>query len=282
MEQYALLGYPLGHTMSPFIHQKLFVLSGRDNIAYALEEIAPEHLAEKVPLLFEKYCGFNVTIPHKVAILPFLKTLEPAAKRYGAVNVVDCRTQTGHNTDVVGFLRSIAMLGASFQAGPVLILGCGGVGRMMAQEALFQGASSLTLAVRETSLAQADQLANSLSRQYPNATISTTALDRVNGAYHLIINATPVGMYPQVEACPLNDSAIQKAGYIFDAVYNPTETKLVQKALEAGIPALSGVAMLVWQAAAAQEIWNGTSFGPLDIAAIIGETEEEIHRSFGG
>ena len=88
MEQYALIGYPLGHTMSPFIHQKLFALSGRVEADYATVEISPEQLPEKIPLMLHQYRGFNVTIPHKVNIIPFLDGLDETANRYGAVNVV--------------------------------------------------------------------------------------------------------------------------------------------------------------------------------------------------
>lgn len=281
MEQYALIGYPLGHTMSPFIHQKLFALSGRVEADYATVEISPEQLPEKIPLMLHQYRGFNVTIPHKVNIIPFLDGLDETANRYGAVNVVKCGTSSrGYNTDVIGFLRSIEMLGTTLSAGSVLILGCGGVGRMMAAESLYQGAPSLTFAVREADLTAAEALKEELLQKQPGADISVTTLGKITGEYHLMINATPVGMYPQADACPVSEEDIQRGSFVFDAIYNPEETTLVRLARKHGRKAMTGAAMLVWQAAAAQEIWNGVSFQKEDIGEIIRQTQDAVKTQF--
>lgn len=281
MERYALIGYPLGHTMSPFIHKKLFALSGRVGADYTTLEIPPEHLSEEIPMLLRQYRGFNVTIPHKINVIPFLSGLDETASRYGAVNVVKCGASSmGYNTDVIGFLRSIEMLGTSLGAGPVLVLGCGGVGRMMAAESLYQGAPSLTFAVREADLSAAEALKAELLLKQPGAKLSVTTLDRITGEYHLIINATPVGMYPRADACPVSAEDVQRGRFVFDAVYNPVETKLVRLARERGLPAMTGAAMLVWQAAAAQEIWNGVTFRTEDIAEIIRQTQDAVREQF--
>ena len=238
MEQYALIGYPLGHTMSPFIHQKLFALSGRVEADYATVEISPEQLPEKIPLMLHQYRGF------------------------------------------IGFLRSIEMLGTTLSAGSVLILGCGGVGRMMAAESLYQGAPSLTFAVREADLTAAEALKEELLQKQPGADISVTTLGKITGEYHLMINATPVGMYPQADACPVSEEDIQRGSFVFDAIYNPEETTLVRLARKHGRKAMTGAAMLVWQAAAAQEIWNGVSFQKEDIGEIIRQTQDAVKTQF--
>lgn len=281
MNQYALIGYPLGHTMSPFIHKKLFALSGFPDTEYSVVEIAPEHFSEEIRKMLLNYGGFNVTIPHKISVIPFLDELDDTARRYGAVNVVQCGTRKkGYNTDVVGFLRSIDMLGTSLNAGPVLVLGCGGVGRMMATEALYQGAESLTFAVREEDLPAAGQLKAELMEKLPGSFLSVTTLDKISGEYHLIINATPVGMYPHADDCPILEEHIRRGSYLFDAIYNPVETKLVRTARECGLKAITGAAMLVWQAAAAQEIWNNVTFRTEDILNIIQQTQDAIQQTF--
>ena len=123
MKRFALIGYPLGHTMSPPIHKKLFALSGVKG-SYEAVAIEPERFEEALPKLMQ-LDGFNITIPYKQKIIPHCKKLHETAARYGAVNVLDCRTGIGYNTDCVGFLQSLQGIGLE---GEVLICGAGGVG----------------------------------------------------------------------------------------------------------------------------------------------------------
>ena len=126
VENYGLLGYPLTHTMSPPIHYALFDLYGR-RVDYQVFELPPEQLDHHIPELFG-LLGFNITIPHKVGIIPYLDRLDETAKRYNSVNLVKCeKEKVGYNTDVIGFTKSIEQLGASLNS-RVLLLGCGGVG----------------------------------------------------------------------------------------------------------------------------------------------------------
>ena len=122
---FGLLGHPLGHSMSPFIHQALFALSGRPQ-PYALHDVAPEDLKTQVPKLLAGQ-GFNITIPYKVEIIPFLTQLSEKAELYQSVNTVEIKDgrYIGHNTDVDGFLHGIRSLGVELSQGPVLMLGSG-------------------------------------------------------------------------------------------------------------------------------------------------------------
>ena len=159
MKRFAILGYPLGHTMSPPIHERLFVL-GKQQAEYEVLQTPPEQFEALWPYL-RQLDGFNITIPYKQQIIPFCARLDDTAKRYGAVNVVDGKNGgTGYNTDCVGFLRSLG--GVPLQ-GEVLIAGAGGVGRMFAIESARHGAR-VTLAVRRRNHSRRSSTGNCFRR----------------------------------------------------------------------------------------------------------------------
>ena len=276
---FGLLGHPLGHSMSPFIHQALFALSGRPQ-PYALHDVAPEDLKTQVPKLLAGQ-GFNITIPYKVEIIPFLTQLSEKAELYQSVNTVEIKDgrYIGHNTDVDGFLHGIRSLGVELSQGPVLMLGSGGVANMIATEVVLAG-SPLTIAVRKEDVKQAAALKERLLKIKPDAEIITCLLDEPNGSYRLLVNATPVGMYPNTQSCPVTPDIIRQAEVVFDLVYNPFETQLVQTAKSLGLPAGGGLSMLVWQAAVAHEIWFGDSFTDQQIQQVILQAKEYMEAHF--
>ena len=276
---FGLLGHPLGHSMSPFIHQALFALSGRPQ-PYALHDVAPEDLKTQVPKLLAGQ-GFNITIPYKVEIIPFLTQLSEKAGLYQSVNTVEIKDgrYIGHNTDVDGFLHGIRSLGVELSQGPVLMLGSGGVANMIATEVVLAG-SPLTIAVRKEDVQQVAALKERLLKIKPDAEIITCLLDEPNGSYRLLVNATPVGMYPNTQSCPVTPDIIRQAEAVFDLVYNPFETQLVQTAKSLGLPAGGGLSMLVWQAAVAHEIWFGDSFTDQQIQQVILQAKEYMEAHF--
>ena len=143
MRKFGILGHPLGHSLSPQIHERLFALDG-EKTDYQMYDIPPEELHGKFGFLAE-LDGFNITIPHKVSIIDFCDRLDEGAQRYRSVNCVrNGAEKVGYNTDVIGFTKSIAALGASLSSN-VLLIGCGGVGRMMAIETALSG-GDLTIA----------------------------------------------------------------------------------------------------------------------------------------
>lgn len=272
-ENYGLLGYPLGHTMSPPIHQALFALYER-KADYNIFEIPPEALEQQIPALLQLR-GFNITIPYKVDIIKHLDRLDEKAKRYGSVNLVKCgKENVGYNTDVIGFTKSVEQLGASLSS-RVLLLGCGGVGRMIAIETALEG-GELTIAVIPSDLPLAEKAMAEIRALKPDAKVRAVLIDQIPDSYDLMINATPVGMYPKVDNAPVGEDVVSRVSYLFDVIYNPNETKLMKLAAKQGVKALGGMAMLVWQAAAAHEIWNGVSFQTADIAAITAEMERRL------
>lgn len=275
MKKYGLLGYPLGHTMSPPIHNALFALYHCD-AQYNVFEIPPHQLNDNIAML-KNLSGFNITIPHKVEIMKYLDRLDEKASLYGAVNLVKCDGETvGYNTDVAGFTASVNQLGASLNS-RVLLLGCGGVGRMMAIETALQG-GELTIAVRPNNLNLAQKVTEEIRRLKPNASVRTVLLDHITGTYDLMINATPAGMYPHIDNAPVSEEDVKRTTYLFDAVYNPIETKLMKLARQNGVTVLGGMAMLVRQAVVAHEIWNQASFKEEDIVCLIAEMERRLSR----
>ncbi len=275
MKKFALIGYPLGHSMSPLIHKELFKICGTD-ADYELKEIEPSALESSVNAL-EKLDGFNVTIPHKINIIPHLNSLSHRAELFGAVNTVDIKNgeKTGHNTDCEGFLRALEMAGIKL-AGEVLLCGSGGVSRMFAFETVLAGAD-LTIAVREADIAAANQIKNEIESKLSRE-VNIIRLNDVCGEYDLLINGTPVGMYPNIDSCVLSENQVKKCSAVFDAVYNPLETKLISCAKQTGLKYSNGLPMLVWQAAVAQEIWLGVKFTTQQVRSVIKTTERELKK----
>lgn len=275
MKKFGLIGYPLGHSMSPLIHRELFKINNID-ASYELKEIDPAYLNQGLNELSD-FDGFNVTIPHKIGVIPHLKALSERAELFGAVNTVvnESRVLSGHNTDCYGFLRALDMAGINLD-GNVLVCGSGGVSRMFAFETVLAGAD-LTMAVRDADIKAGRQIVDEINEKL-GKTAKLITLDEVEGEFDLIVNGTPVGMYPNTDACVLPAEKVQKAKAVFDAVYNPLETKLICYAKEAGIKYSNGLPMLVWQAAVAQEIWLGVEFNNDQIKDVLKITEEELKK----
>ncbi len=279
MKKYTLIGHPLGHSMSPFIHDRLFKLKGRE-VSYSLTDISPEDLNSKKEYLKSEFVGYNITIPHKVAVIPFIDKMDTSALRYNSVNCV-ANTQegsVGYNTDCYGFLNSLKMNNISLD-GKVLLLGCGGVGRMMAIESLLHGAT-LTIAIIEEARDMCNTLLAELNEKFPNVKVEVVLMSEITGSFDLVINSTPVGMFPKVDNCPLSDETISKCGAVFDAIYNPTETKLVQKFKAQGKKAVGGMAMLVLQAVKAHELWDNDTYSNDEIDEIIKQSNEKVEKDF--
>ena len=275
MKLFGLTGYPLGHSLSPVIHGELFKIAGIDG-EYKLYEIAPENLGDGIAALKNNLCGFNVTIPHKVEVIPFLDELDEKAALFGAVNTVKVGERSvGYNTDCIGFLRALEMADIALE-GSVLVCGAGGVARMFAFEAALAGCD-LTIAARDEDISAANVIKAEIMDKL-NREVRVLNLRDVSEGYDLIINGTPVGMYPFVNACVLPKEIIEKSHAVFDAIYNPGETQLIQYAKAAGIKYSNGLSMLVLQAVAAEEIWNNIPFSADDIKKVIKTTETELEK----
>lgn len=274
-KHYAVIGHPIGHTMSPFIHKRLFDLAGVD-AEYTKLDIAPEALTEEYERTLRALDGYNVTIPHKQAIVPLLDELDDKAKLFGSVNTVanSGGKAKGYTTDPDGFIKAIEAAGIELD-GRIMILGCGGAARAIAFELALRG-KPFEFAVRQESCGRAGLLCLDLTRKLPGTQVSFGLMNQIIGEVDVLINATPVGMYPNVNEQPIHNCAIGRCHAVFDAIYNPLETELVKRARANGAKAEGGMAMLVWQAVVAHRIWDGTEYDADDIRKLCRDAAEEM------
>ena len=281
MRKFCLIGHPLGHSLSPQIHTRLFELSG-EKVDYSLQDIAPEELNAKHDFL-NGFDGFNITIPHKMAIIDYCDELSAEAKRYNSVNCVkNGDKKVGYNTDCIGFTKSIDLLGAKLNS-DVLLIGCGGVGRMIAIETALEG-GRLSIAVLQSDLPLVEKVIEEIHEQNPDAHVRVviigenglTAESLHNEKFDLLINSTPVGMFPKTDSMPCAEDVLNNVKFVFDVIYNPRETLLTKAAREKGCKTLNGMAMLVLQAVAAHEIWDGASYNKDDIDRLISDMEDLV------
>lgn len=274
-KKYAVIGHPIGHTMSPFIHKRLFELSGVD-ASYGVIDISPENLADDYKKVLKNLDGYNITIPHKSAIIPFLDKIDEKANMYGSVNTVSNSdgTATGYTTDPDGFLKALEYADIPL-SGRVVILGCGGVARTMAYEALLKNAE-LEFAVRKQSIPKVKKLINEINLKLKNPKVGFCVTEELSGDINTLINATPVGMSPKCEFMPVSEFQLKNCANVFDAIYNPLDTLLVKTAKKNGSKAESGMSMLVWQAVVAHYHWDKSIYDVKDIETLCKDAAEEL------
>jgi shikimate dehydrogenase len=264
MGKYGLIGYPLGHSLSPGIHKNLFEAAGLPDNEYEVYEINPDDFTKQSDFL-SSLDGFNITIPYKKRVIQYCKKLDNDAAFYGAVNCV--HKGTGYNTDVYGVNKSVELLGASLKS-KVCLLGFGGAGRMLGFETLRKG-GELTIAVRTPSKLDAEE---HLREPQYSKRVNIVQISELTGDFDLIINATSVGMYPNVKFTPVSFDRLF-APRVLDIVYNPSETRFLKEAKSKGCKTLNGLPMLVWQAVRSHEIWNGSTYIESEIQNLIENTK---------
>jgi shikimate dehydrogenase len=254
-----IIGYPLGHTLSPAMHNAAFLHFHLD-YEYVPFEVPPAELAEAVGGLRALHiAGFNVTIPHKEAILPLLDDVTKVAKIIGAVNTVKNQEGRliGYNTDGAGFIDSLKEdAGFDPKGKKVLILGAGGAARAVA--VMLAEANAKALTIYDVQTAKAAALTDYVGSFFEIKTQAVKVLPREFSGFDLLVNASPIGMHPCTDESPLAKEAGFSPGLVvYDLVYNPAETKLTRAAKAAGCRAFSGLGMLVRQGALSFTIWTG-------------------------
>ena len=264
-----IIGDPIEHTMSPPMQNAAYKKLGLDYI-YLPFHVRPEQLAQAVDgLRAINVRGFNVTIPHKVSIIPMLDGLDPQAEKIGAVNTVvnEDGELRGYNTDAPGFLRALLEQGVEPRGKNIVVIGAGGASRAVSY-ILAENDASLTILNRQLELDWAEHIAE-LIREDFGKKVRVMELtkdfleDALQGA-DILVNATSVGMSPAGDVSPVPAELLKPDMYVFDVVYNPVKTRLLREAGEAGARTISGVDMLVWQGVLAFEKWTGQS-APVDI-----------------
>lgn len=260
MNRFCLIGEHLSHSLSAVIHQRLFAMLGVEG-SYDLREIPRDEAGRVVSRLADEgYDGFNVTIPYKEVVPPQLDGLSVEAAAIGAVNTVLLRPtcaagpgapcqRTGYNTDYAGFGRMLESARIDARGGTAAILGMGGAYRAAAAYLLDHGVELLYAVTRHPER-EAGRQTNPRLR-----VVGYDALRGLSGA--LLVNATPVGMFPHAGVSPVGAEIISRFDAAADLIYNPKETEFLRLARQEGLAAVNGMTMLVAQAVAAEEIWLG-------------------------
>ncbi|MCK8826664.1 shikimate dehydrogenase [Natroniella acetigena] len=259
-----LLGDPVEHSKSPLMHNAVFDQLGL-NYRYLAFQVKAKEVKEALQgIRALGIKGVNVTIPHKEAVIKSLDELSKEAKLIGAVNTIENKQGEliGHNTDGQGFIRALGEgVGFSAQGKKALIIGAGGAAKAVAFQLGLEGVSQLYIANRtfETAVELVKNLEEKLSLSKVEAlTLQDKNLVDNLPELDLIVDTTPIGMYPQIDATPvIGDKLLKRTSLVTDLVYNPVETVLLKRAKSLGIKTVSGLGMLIYQGAIAFEIWTG-------------------------
>lgn len=275
--KYALIGYPLGHSLSSFIHEAGFKSLGL-KASYEILETPPETLVDRVKFFKSQgYRGFNVTIPLKLPITMFLDSVDASADIVNAVNTVVIDPQTremrGYNTDVLGFRNAIPE-DVTLCGKVAGVLGTGGAARA-AITALAQ-AQMKEIKLFTRNVPNSLELVNYLRKTFPNVEFNTYQIERIRDLsdIDLLVNTTPIGMLGRAaDFTPVEENelrTLKQGAVVYDVIYNPKKTILLKLAQKYGYRTINGVDMFIHQALAAEQIWTGRTpdFKDMKIAAL--------------
>lgn len=257
-----LIGWPVEHSVSPAMHNAAFEALGLCWRYVLLPTLPGQVKATLAQLKAQDYRGANVTVPHKQAVMPHLDEITDAARAIGAVNTIVAQKGrvSGHNTDGDGFLAALREAGFEPAGRRALVLGAGGAARAVVH-ALAQ--AGCAVAIHNRTVRRAAELAHHMQDTGLRAPVTwvpiTATLAGLELAdFDLLVNATPVGMWPQTDASPWPETLPLPSHWtVFDLVYNPVETRLLAQARVFGAAAVGGLEMLVRQGALALELWTG-------------------------
>ena len=277
MTKFGLIGYPLGHSLSTYIHDAGFKSSGYTDYTYELLETHPESIVDRVKFLkYGGYAGFNVTIPLKLPICVFLDEIDKSADLVGAVNTVVIKpdkTMKGYNTDVTGFVNAIPK-DVVLNGRTAGVLGTGGAARAAIAGLITLGVKNFKIYTRN--IPNSVDLINYLEKRYPDIKFNPYQIEHIRTLEDLdiLVNCTPIGMqgrgagYSPVEEAEL--CTLPKHALVYDVVYNPRKTLLIKLAEKNGYRTILGLDMLIYQAVEAQRIWTGKTpdFKDMKIAAL--------------
>jgi shikimate dehydrogenase len=255
--------------MSPAMHNAAFKSLGL-NYVYVPFKVKSMELRKAIEgIRGLNLRGVNVTIPHKVAVIQLLDKLDPLAERIGAVNTIvnDEGILTGYNTDATGFLQTLRDLNVEPAEKKVLLLGAGGAARAIGH-ILTREKARVTILNRKQELSWAEDLAARLSRNYKTEVkaleLTAENLKKAVNNAEILVNATSLGMSPEIDATPVPAELLRADLTVFDVVYNPLQTRLLREAKAAGAKTIDGLEMLVRQGAVSFEIWTAVK-PPADV-----------------
>jgi len=254
-KKFGVIGDPIEHSLSPTMHNAVFKEFGL-NCEYGAYRVTNNELKEFAESMRTKFIGVNVTIPHKTHIIEYLDELEEHAELIGAVNVIKImdngKRTVGYNTDGLGAIKALENSIGTVRNKKIMILGAGGAARAISFEAALKNAE---IGIYNRTLGKANILAAEILRKTGNPVDVVSLKDCKD--YEVIVNTTPVGMYPNTNQSLLTKKMMNPRQTVMDIVYNPLETKLIKEAKEAGADTVNGIEMFVFQGAEALRIWLG-------------------------
>lgn len=277
-----LIGNPVGHSLSPLIHNSLAEIFGHDLI-YTAFCVSGEGLLSAVKGAFELGIkGLNVTVPHKVAVMDSLCDIDPIAEHIGAVNTL-VRTKEGfkgYNTDVYGLKRALISEGVTLQDETVVILGAGGASRACAFLCAMEKAGRVYILNRSVDKARA--LAKDVNDYAGKALCTALALSdrgQITEESFIVLQATSIGLFPDSDKAPVEDATFyERVRFGFDLIYRPAQTKFMKLVNDAGGRSANGLKMLLYQAVEAYELWNGVSVPDESVHEVQKLLEEAVNR----
>lgn len=281
MKRFALLGEPLGHSVSPVLHKAIYRQLEIDDASYRTIELPDERLKSFFSgFRVGGFDGVNVTIPHKAAVIPLLDEVDSKAKLINAVNCVNRvgNRLTGYNTDLLGFAYSLRQNSVKIEGQVFAIVGAGGSAQAVAV-ALAEGEAMQILLLNRTPQ-RAEELKQTILAT--NDAISVLVLDEIQlkeraAEVNCVINTTPVGMSPDVTHSPIDSDFFTENMVAFDLIYNPLQTAFLKDAQAKGAQTINGLQMLVAQAVYSVEIWMGGNIVThVDVNALVRDVEKTI------
>jgi shikimate dehydrogenase len=252
-----VIGWPVEHSISPPMHNAALAALGLYDWLYDKIAIPPDIVGHSLKTLSGEggYIGINVTVPHKQAVMRYVRPDE-RARALGAANTIDFRDHSATNTDVAGLIDDLKAYDVPLTDENVIVLGAGGAARAAVYGLVHAGAN--VIVVNRTAEKAQVMLADlTISAGITQATVSTLP-EALEAGVSLVVNCTPVGMWPHVDVCPWPDDVPLPPGVtVYDTIYRPRYTQLMAKAEQAGGRAIGGLGMLVRQGAASFKIWTG-------------------------
>lgn len=276
-----IIGNPIEHTMSPVIHNTLAELTA-ENMAYLAFPVKEEVETAIKGAYVLGVQGMNVTVPYKSDVIEHLADIDEQAKIIGAVNTL-VRIEGGYkgfNTDLPGLYRAMGSEGIEVKGAEVIILGAGGAARAAAFLCAFYQAKKVYILNR--TVEKAVNVADEVKEKTGYTEIIPMALSdyaKIPGNGYLVLQATKVGLYPNVDETPMEDKAFfEKAAVVYDLIYTPEETKFMRLARENGAEAYNGLKMLLYQGVAAYEMWNAASVPKEVVEKVYDKLQQKVKK----
>ena len=251
---FGLIGNPVAHSLSPMMHNQAFAATGYNGVYLAFRVTDPATAIKGIAAL--NFKGLSVTLPHKVAVMEYLDEVDETAAQIGAVNTIvnNQGRLIGYNTDSPGALEALRTR-TSIKDKAVALIGAGGAARAIGFGLVAAGGR---VTILNRTRVSGERLATDLQAQF-------LPLDEwTPNRYEILINTTPVGMYPEPDATPIPQEDLSKDMVVMDIVYNPIETRLLKAAAAKKCRTINGVAMFVFQGAQQFELWTGQK-APVDV-----------------